>query len=313
MMNGYHSQIALLGGVIDYAGTFPPAALPLDQALKKASQFRRQAHCPWLLGRITLNISDIKKITPEFLYENGSQGENIPFTALSSVTPDSDFLETLKKIEWDIRELQHWEERMGESSAHSRVIAYETRLPQECEITEILNRFRSLTQGVLPIYVECALEDEQWKTHLEKTTHSIRQWMDDQPKPLPRVGIKIRTGGKSIPTLEKMASVVELCARHHLRFKATQGLHEAFTHENQLGFINLFASFVLAQATGTQKFGTSTLLNCLQSPKFEFQKSSLKWNEFEISCSEIEKTRRVLAYSFGSCSLDEPDESLSKG
>jgi len=41
----------LLDGIIDYAGTFPPASLPLQEALSSYTAARRSAE-NWLLGRL---------------------------------------------------------------------------------------------------------------------------------------------------------------------------------------------------------------------------------------------------------------------
>src|SRR5438552_3294700 len=41
---------ALLAGVVDYAGLFPPARLPLDQAIRRYAEYR-QGTDAWMLGR----------------------------------------------------------------------------------------------------------------------------------------------------------------------------------------------------------------------------------------------------------------------
>ena len=42
---------ALLAGVIDYAGLFPPATLPLDEAVRNYARYRREPE-GWMLGRL---------------------------------------------------------------------------------------------------------------------------------------------------------------------------------------------------------------------------------------------------------------------
>src|SRR5271163_2409850 len=41
---------AFLEGIVDYAGLFPPAELPLDQALANYLRYRREPES-WMLGR----------------------------------------------------------------------------------------------------------------------------------------------------------------------------------------------------------------------------------------------------------------------
>ena len=44
---------ALLSGVVDYAGLFPPAGLPLDQAIRNYARYR-QGSDAWMLGRFVI-------------------------------------------------------------------------------------------------------------------------------------------------------------------------------------------------------------------------------------------------------------------
>jgi len=46
----------LLAGLIDYAGVFPPAALPLDQALANYARYRTSREA-WMLGRFVLPVA----------------------------------------------------------------------------------------------------------------------------------------------------------------------------------------------------------------------------------------------------------------
>ena len=47
---------ALLSGVVDYAGLFPPAQLPLDQAIRNYARYRQEADA-WMLGRFVIPVS----------------------------------------------------------------------------------------------------------------------------------------------------------------------------------------------------------------------------------------------------------------
>src|SRR5262245_33954247 len=53
----------LLEGVIDYAGLFPPAKLPLDAALRNYARYRRQAES-WMLGRFVLPAARLEELDP---------------------------------------------------------------------------------------------------------------------------------------------------------------------------------------------------------------------------------------------------------
>src|SRR5436190_17389433 len=53
----------LLEGVIDYAGLFPPAKLPLDQALRNYARYRHEPE-GWMLGRFVCPASRLVELVP---------------------------------------------------------------------------------------------------------------------------------------------------------------------------------------------------------------------------------------------------------
>jgi hypothetical protein len=55
---------ALLSGVIDYAGMFPPSTLPCATALDKYSQYRRGPHA-WMLRWFVVGADDLDKVPQE--------------------------------------------------------------------------------------------------------------------------------------------------------------------------------------------------------------------------------------------------------
>src|SRR5207248_3305129 len=60
------SAQALLGGIVDYAGTFPPAGLALADALAEYARARASADS-WLLGRLIVpasSLHDFDRIAP---------------------------------------------------------------------------------------------------------------------------------------------------------------------------------------------------------------------------------------------------------
>lgn len=53
----------LLTGILDYAGLFPPAKLPLDAALKSYARYRQDTD-RWLLGRFVIPASRLEELQP---------------------------------------------------------------------------------------------------------------------------------------------------------------------------------------------------------------------------------------------------------
>src|SRR5579871_4947635 len=54
---------ALLAGVIDYAGLFPPAKLPLDRAVRHYARYRTEPE-GWMLGRFVCPASRLMELAP---------------------------------------------------------------------------------------------------------------------------------------------------------------------------------------------------------------------------------------------------------
>jgi hypothetical protein len=56
---------ALLTGLIDYAGLFPPAALPLEDAVRNYDTYRRGPHA-WMLGRFVVPAPQSRLVPADF-------------------------------------------------------------------------------------------------------------------------------------------------------------------------------------------------------------------------------------------------------
>ncbi|MFM8312696.1 MAG: hypothetical protein ACKOA8_00250 [Deltaproteobacteria bacterium] len=322
----YDSKIALLGSTIDYAGTFPPAALSLEKAVFRAARWRKEGKHPWLMSKMVLPVADIKKLSASFLYDQSADGAPWLFAALGTPCQSELPHEFYKTVEWDLRELRRCREKWFYSSCRQDVISYETKLPSAILasqshtkiydfVSPVLERAGHLTSNELrDIFFEVSFEGE-WKTSIENTARALVDWLDDNEDLDLIPGIKFRTGGAFIPSEAQLAEAISQVTRHGLRFKATQGLHHAVTHGKDFGFVNLFASLCLAQGYGADQFGSDQIQACLkesESRNFQFKKESFHWRDFSMTNEEIEAARRSHGATFGSCSLDEPDEDLLK-
>ncbi|HJW92086.1 MAG TPA: hypothetical protein VJ901_00575 [Thermoanaerobaculia bacterium] len=59
------SAKALFSGLIDYAGLFPPAALPMADAVRNYDAYRKGEHA-WMLGRFVVPIAKIGEVPDDF-------------------------------------------------------------------------------------------------------------------------------------------------------------------------------------------------------------------------------------------------------
>lgn len=60
-----HSLHALLEGLVDYAGLFPPAALSMEQAVRNYARYRESEHA-WMLGRFVVTLDRVAEVPDEF-------------------------------------------------------------------------------------------------------------------------------------------------------------------------------------------------------------------------------------------------------
>jgi len=314
-VNPFDVKTALLGGIIDYAGTFPPASLSLVQALQKAASYRKESAHPWLMGRVALTMDDLKKLSPRALYQNGADGSPWVFTALGNLVANDTPEEFTRCVEWDVREIRRCLERWHDGSVRMEIVGYEIKMPAELEAVAVeaaLDRIVELMGWTLAPYVEMAWEGD-WERRLYDLAMTLGRWREEGSDIGLIPAIKVRTGGIFTPSPEQLGEVITACVLRGLRFKATQGLHTCLTRGKDYGYVNLMLSLALAQSLGAETFGPAKIAECLMvsNPReFIWDEDSITWNNFTIDVDTIEDARGRHGGCFGSCSLDEPDQSL---
>jgi hypothetical protein len=119
--------------------------------------------------------------------------------------------------------------------------------------------------------------------------------------------LKIRFGGERTPSSAAVAGVLSLCAELHLPLKATAGLHHALRSESH-GFLNLLLAATLAYHGGSVG-ELEALLEESDVTALGFEPGSITWRDHRFDVATISDARRLFR-SFGSCSFEEPLESL---
>ena len=67
----------LLDSLIDYAGLFPPASLPMDEAIRKYEEYRR-GKFGWALGRFVVPAAKVNEVPADFPLSVLATGDTIP-------------------------------------------------------------------------------------------------------------------------------------------------------------------------------------------------------------------------------------------
>jgi hypothetical protein len=304
----FASLRALLSGIIDYAGLFPPATLPLEEAVRNYARYRA-GPCSWMLGRFVCSVERLSAIREleQSLSLGGARDE-----AVIGRGGDDSFLFTCKLI-------QDLEFLMSELVGG----ALETRLPGDIIGPDRKQAARRLMAHVstyffasgpsLTPYFEASLP-ANWREPLTTLLEVMSEINRADPENF-RGGFKLRTGGLeafSFPTPEQVAFTIVTCRDAGVPLKFTAGLHHPIRHfDRELntrmhGFLNVFGAGVLAHARGLSEDQVRQIIEDEDPAHFVFDDDVLCWKEWRATTAEIEAARKEGVTSFGSCSFDEP-------
>ena len=285
----------LLNGIVDYAGTFPPASLRLEDALSAYAAARRSAES-WLLGRLVLPAGSLDDF--ERLLLKAAIGDASPLTVTAILGGD------------------------GSTQAQQldAVVAFNKRLAGKAVIESVefpplspsnIREMRPRVPGALEPFFEVPVDAE-----LERCVGAIAV-----------VGgsAKVRTGGVTpgaFPGPEDLARFIGGCDDAGIAFKATAGLHHAIRGSHRLtyeagspespmyGFLNVCLASALVRS-GAALEEVADALGESSADAFEFREDALTWRQRTVETTALAETRRRLFRSFGSCAFREPIEELA--
>jgi len=305
---------ALLDGIIDYAGLFPPARLPMDEAFERFSRHRGEDD-GWLLARFVCPATRFEELEP-LLEANGPPDSPIGIAVLGR---GGDTLEDfLEAIEWDAAAVRAFASRQT-----GRAVAdvFEVRLPSAGGVAvAVESAWRQLTGGgEIPMtpYFEVSLLGD-WRPRLPAAAAAVRD-TDRSTGPAGRVGLKIRCGGldaEAVPEPMAVAAAIATCRATGVPLKATQGLHHPVRHYDSNvdtmvhGFLNLFAASTLAHAHDLPVTRLAEIVAEVEPEAFAIRDGRFAWRDLEASSAQVAAARDGLLTTFGSCSFAEPRDDL---
>ena len=286
----------LLSKSIDYAGVFPPASLPLPDALEMFKRYINGRES-WVVSSIVLRIDQLTEAA-------GFLGET-PFrlTAIPRRTEDSNLW--LSRLREDCEYLRSFQA----AHPHVDVQALEIPVPKP-DATKIAQRVEQLLPIVTGyrVFLELPPGEDSFRDNLEAMIaafehHQLSLW-----------GLKLRMGGSAssaFPSVSAVADVLGMVRDGAVPIKFTAGLHHPFRHwDNHLGvhmhgFINLFMAAMFADAYRLPPKNIETILSDELTKNFVFTGNVARWLDLPIRAEQIEDLRRSIV-GFGSCSVDEP-------
>lgn len=311
----------LLTEIIDYAGTFPPASLSLDEAIENFASYRSASES-WMLGRFVVpaaRLSDLDKHASLF-----EQDPPFRFSVLAGCgSDDTTFLEAL---DVDLDSTTSFRKSHGDLVS---IDAFEVRIPTDLLTTDVVRvgRFLSDVESRVErhelqsadLFVEVPLDQNyrQTATVVAGALHSGPRAKATEDRG--RGGLKIRTGGTAsdtFPQAESVAFIIATCRDAGIAFKATAGLHHPVRHFNSVvcanmhGFLNVFAAAVFAVAEHAEEAELVPLLLEENAAAFSFTDEGIAWQGRHVGTEVVARVRRERALSFGSCSFTEPVNDL---
>jgi hypothetical protein len=290
---------ALLTGLIDYAGLFPPASLGLGEAV---AEFRGARASPdgWILHRFLCPASRLTDLAG-LLAASMERGEASWSIGLIVDGPLGPAIATGQDF-------------AAEMSPAASISAVEARLsvvatddPSQA-VSRVVDAAATLgeeTRSYLEIPFGDGAEAAVGAIAAARARGSLAH-------------AKIRCGGvipEAVPSVESLADVLVLLAAHSLPMKATAGLHHPVrTHDADLGvevhgFVNLAFANELARAGAHREDIVRVLLE-RDPAAFHFGAASLTWGERVLSARQLQTARSEGLHGFGSCSIAEPVEDL---
>jgi hypothetical protein len=303
----------LLGSIVDYAGLFPPARLPLDQAVRNYLRYRREPES-WLLGRFVLPAARLDELS-QFGEEISSAGRPFAVSALGRGGNTADEFRT--GLGADLRDIARALERPG---PRLTVDVLEVRLPPDAvapeaqrplaELLEAAGRRVEAGPAPLTVYYE-APPGPGWRAGVGAVIEAVARHG--------AAGLKLRCGGleaAAFPAPEQVAFVLHACLAAGVPLKFTAGLHHPLRHfdpgvqAHMHGFLNVFAAGALGHAHGLNEDELRAILTDEDAGHFACDAAGLRWRDLRATPEQVAAARREAVVSFGSCSFDEPRDDL---
>ncbi len=315
---------SLMTRVIDYAGMFPPAGLPREEAVVNYAACRSGPNSS-ILSRFICKAAVLQDLDLANHVDSGSA--NGPWRLVAVGRGGDDLISALEALQRDVAAIAAFNQRWGESAA---VDVLEFKLPTSVteggtdQLAELVERgAEAVASGAPGLRPFCEVTFDERGPEMVYRTLSIlhkfnKKWPSQRYQPM---GAKFRTGGlepAAFPTAKQLAFFVSACSKLGLAFKVTAGLHHPLCRQDAAigtkmhGFLNLLVGAVLAHAKQIDLHTLVTLLEAETIEDFDFRDDGLSWRGRSASLEQIAEARKCGATAFGSCSFQEPIDDLGE-
>ncbi len=304
-----------LNGLFDYAGLYPPASLPLKQAVAEYAAYCKGAD-QWMLGPFVCAVPHLDELEN---FENIFNTDS-PFRLSVLGTTGTDHVALLSNLSDDALRIRRFATRHGDLVS---VEMMEIRLPAgaaespdtfERRVHGIAQALAPVTSFVKTVFLEIVRDDE-FASSIGNAVSVLQRFQSHGLQ----FALKLRCGGmqtSDYPQSDQIAAFLDHVVRSGVPFKATAGLHHPVRtwHEHAgvkvHGFLNVFFAAALHRVHHLDQQTLRMLIDEVDAAAFIFSASGIAWRDYSATTDELRHVRNTLASSIGSCSFDEPREDL---
>jgi acetoacetyl-CoA synthetase len=300
---------ALLRGVVDYAGLFPPSALPMEEAAANHAAYRA-SNDRWALGRFVVPVARLDAFQ-EAAAPHLASGAPWELSALVGDDPAADAHR--------VNAFHRWAER------RVRVAAIEAHAGDGERVSAVTSAFPPRVATELDAGLEVWLE-VPWSMVPDAPDAGDNAELRTLLRAIRDAGAfaKARTGGVTpdlFPSPERLLVFLRAALDEGVRFKATAGLHHPLRGSYPLtyapdaergvmfGYLNVLLATAVLRAGGSDEEGLAALVES-DPAALTLGAEALQWERFRFDAKELADLRTRTMGGFGSCSLREPVEEL---
>ena len=299
---------ALLERLIDDAGLFPPAQLPMRLAVRAHARHRESAYA-WVGGHFVVPASRLTELPAA--KEPGVELDLSVILDAGALGAKGDIVRAdLERVE-RIRSLDG-----------ITISAFEARLPRVTLddaamsriVSDIIERYPSTD---VAFFYESSY-DAGWTTPPDVWLATLAAARKAAPANL-TFGAKVRCGGAAAgatPSVADLAAFITAAHEHDVPWKATAGLHHPVRGIHGVeggavphGFLNVFIAGIALHAGAIDASRVEEILAETDPLAFVVDPVHVAWRDARVEAEAIGAAReRCIA--FGSCSFDEPVNDL---
>ncbi len=304
-----NTLLTLLKDVVDYAGLFPPARLPLADAFTNYLRYQ-QGSDAWMLSRFVIRAEQLPDLTA--LCHRAEAPSRVGLSVLVG-GQDERPQDVLRKA---VAAIQSAEAGTA-GTLRGDMIETSLALRTDLNAGDVVAAFRDVLadgeRSADPVFFEVP-----WTPDAVSLLRDIASVVRSANNDGANFGLKIRAGGLSaelFPAPSDMARFITTCLEYEVPFKATAGLHHPIRHYRpeldvmMHGFVNVMAAAILGQVHGLEDDDLRLIIDDTSAESFHVSEDGLAWKHLAATSHQIDDARSFFI-SFGSCSFDEPRDDL---